>query len=346
MDFVNYGFESSMMPEDSQGIPARITAVHRGRYEVVCELGQGLASLKAGEYYNGEELFPTTGDFVLIDWQGEGESRILKTLSRRTLFSRLDPSSSGHAAQAVAANFDYVFIMQSLNHDFNVRRLERYLTLTWQSGAEPVIVLTKADLVPDYSEQVGEAETVSFGVKVIVISAKTGFGLEQLSDYLMPGKTIVFLGSSGVGKSSLVNALAQSDFMDVKEIREEDSRGRHTTTYRQLILLPQGYMLIDTPGMRELGMWDVTEGIGQSFADVEEYLGKCKFSDCRHKTEPGCAVQKAIADGNLSAQRWNSYLKLKKEVKYTDDKMGYLRERQQRHKEFEKSKRMRKKTDK
>lgn len=326
-----------MLPEgEESGIPARVTAAHRGRYDIVCEQGAGPAHLKGSEYYNRGEVFPTTGDFVMLDWQEGGESRITKTLPRKTCFTRLDPSSSGHREQAVAANFDYVFIMQSLNRDFNPRRLERYLTLAWQSGAVPAVILTKADLVDDFSAQERAAAKIAPGVGVFAISAITGFGLDALSEYLGPRKTVVFLGSSGVGKSSLLNALAGEEVMPTKEIREDDCRGRHTTTRRQLIMLRSGAMIIDTPGMREIGMWEVTDGLEQSFSDVEQYFGQCKFSDCRHDTEPGCAVKAAIERKELPQSRWESYQKLKKEASFSDDKAGYLRGKEKRGKEIAK----------
>lgn len=324
MNIYDYGYRPTELTDDGY-IPARVTAVHRERYELFCDRGECYGRLKASQYYRQEELYPTAGDFVMIDYQVGGDSVIVRTLERRSLFSRLDPSSSGHAAQAVAANFDYVFILQSLNHDFNPRRLERYITLAWQSRALPVVVLTKADLVEDAAPMRRQAEQAAAGVGVYAVSAKSGAGLDDLSEYLRPGKTCVFLGSSGVGKSSLVNALAGSEVMDTSEIREDDSRGRHTTTHRQLIMLPSGVMIIDTPGMRELGMWDVSEGIGQSFADVESYFGSCKFRDCTHNGEPGCAVQAAIDRGELSAERLESYRRLRREARFSDDKDGYMR---------------------
>ena len=311
MDKNDYG----MVPDhkDLPGIPARVTAVHKERYEIVCEYGLTHARLKTKEYFVDTQDFPTVGDFVMIHYIDNGDSQIIATLPRRTLFSRREPGPIPRD-QAVAANFDYVFIMQSLNQDFNPKRLERYLTLGWQSGATPVILLTKADLVEDYWDYLMQVERVAAGVNVHVVSAHTGYGLPRLNAYLQPGKTVVFLGSSGVGKSSLVNALAGEEIMSVSAIREDDSKGRHTTTHRQLIRLKSGVMIIDTPGMRELGMWDVSEGLSDAFTDVEQFVGKCRFSDCTHGREPGCAIKAAIAAGELDIARWESYRKLKEEA--------------------------------
>ena len=311
MNINDYGIVPNT--ENLSGIPARVTAVHKERYEIVCEHGITHARLKTKEYFVDTQDFPTAGDFVMIHYIDNGDSQIIATLPRRTLFSRREPGPIPRD-QAVAANFDYVFIMQSLNQDFNPKRLERYLTLGWQSGATPVILLTKADLVEDYWDYLMQVERVAAGVNVHVVSAHTGYGLPRLNAYLQSGKTVVFLGSSGVGKSSLVNALAGEEIMSVSAIREDDSKGRHTTTHRQLIRLKSGVMIIDTPGMRELGMWDVSEGLRDAFADVERFLGRCRFSDCRHEGEPGCAIKAAIATGELESARWESYQKLKEEA--------------------------------
>ncbi len=311
--------------ENLQGIPARITAVHKQRYEIACEHGITYARLKTNAYYGGTELFPTVGDFVMVRYIPNGDSQILTTLPRRTFFSRREPGPIPRD-QAVAANFDYVFIMQSLNMDFNPKRLERYLTLAWQSGATPVILLTKADLVEDDWEYLTRVERVAAGVNTHVVSAHTGQGLQRLNAYLLPGKTVVFLGSSGVGKSSLVNALAGEYLMTVSDIREDDSKGRHTTTHRQLLRLKSGAMVIDTPGMRELGMWEVDQGIAEAFADVEQFLGRCRFSDCRHEREPGCAIRAALDRGELDLARWESYQNLKEEAIDRDEMLRRKRE--------------------
>ncbi len=343
----DYGYKQDYNKEviDNNGlIPARVTQVHRELYKIVSQYGESSAKLK-GSMLNSVELteeFPTVGDFVLIKYNEQGNSTIVKVLERKSKFSR--PDNSGHSngyvktllEQVVAANFDYVFIMASLNYDFNINRIQRYLTVAWQSGGIPVVVLTKADLVKDYTEQLKAVQQQAIGVEVVAVSVVTGFGLDKLAEYMKPTKTLVFLGSSGVGKSSLVNALAGDDIMDVNTIREGDSKGRHTTTHRQLNMLDNGVMVIDTPGMRELGMWYVSEGLGEVFSDIEILFTDCKFTNCTHKNEPNCAVLEAIENGTLERSRWETYLQLKREVKFTDDKAKYLREKKSFYKKVNK----------
>ena len=334
INLADYGFSPDRMPENAEGIPARVTAVHRDRFALVSEHGEHYGRLKTKVYYGDqEEPFPTAGDFVLIQYIPNGDSQILATLPRKTFFSRRDPSP-GRGEQAVAANFDYVFIMQSMNRDFNPKRLERYLTLARRSEAIPVVILTKADLAEDCGAYLRAASKTARNAGVFAVSAKTGQGLVDLSGYLTPGKTIALLGSSGVGKSSLVNALAGEEIMTTKEIREDDNRGRHTTTHRQLVMLKNGVMIIDTPGMRELGMWEASEGLLESFDDVEQYTGMCKFNNCRHQSEPGCAIKAAIERGELSQKRWESYMTLKLETEFSEDKVTYLKQKKQKFKEI------------
>ncbi len=354
IDIRNYGYnEEYETKELLEGcITARVTEVHRERFKVISEFGESSARMK-GSFFNKVDVaedFPAVGDFVQLRYNEIGDSQIVRVCPRKSKFSR--PDYSGHAAgyvktileQVVAANFDYVFILASLNYDFNINRILRYITVAWESGGTPVVLLTKADLVEDALTQLEQVRQQAIGVSVYVVSAVTGDGIEQLQEYLEPGKTIVFLGSSGVGKSTLVNALAGENIMNVSEIRTDDSKGRHTTTHRQLIMLKSGVMIIDTPGMRELGMWDVEDGLGETFSDIEELFTQCRFTDCTHQNEPSCAIQAAIVNGTLELARWKNYLQLRGEARFTEDKSAYLREKREFFKKIERSNRARQKT--
>lgn len=344
MNIKDYGLKENLIKNIDEGkMIARIVATHRNRYEIVCDNGQGFARIKRGCYYdNLNSIYPTTGDFVVIEWNSTGDSMICETLKRESSFSRTSSSSDrnhelhNQHEQLVAANFDYVFIMQSLNNNFNIHRIERYLSLAWESGGIPVIILTKSDLVEDVQNYIEQVENIAFGVDVYAVSCITGFGLDKIKKYFSKGKTIVFLGSSGVGKSTLVNNLYGENVMKTSEIREEDSRGRHTTTSRNLIMLPNGAMIIDTPGMRELGMWDAESGINKTFQDIEQYIEMCRFSDCTHTNEPGCRILEAIENGELQQERFEQYLKLQKESKYNTNSNQYLKEKKDKFKEISK----------
>jgi ribosome biogenesis GTPase len=263
--------------------------------------------------------YPVTGDWVAVAARpAEGSATIHHLLPRRTAFTRKAVGRGG--GQIVAANVDVALLVASLNQDLNARRIERYLVMAWESGASPAVVLTKADLCADREARKAEIEAGAPGVPVHVVSAVTGEGLAALSASLPPGQTAALLGSSGVGKSSLVNALAGRAVMATQAIREHDARGRHTTTHRELVLLPSGRLVLDTPGMRELGLWEADAGVGTTFADIEALIAECRFRDCGHKSEPGCAVQSALAEGRLDAARWRSYGKLRREAIRIDRK--------------------------
>ena len=344
MNIKDYGLKENILEKiDKSKIIARIIATHKDRYEIVCNNGSGFAKIKRGCYYdNPNSVYPTTGDFVLIEWNEFGDSMIYETLKRESSFSRTAASSDrtrelhNQREQLVAANFDYVFIMQSLNNNFNINRIERYLSLAWESGGIPVIILTKSDLISNVQDYIDEVQSITFGVDVYAISCINKNGIEDIKKYFSKGNTIVFLGSSGVGKSTLVNTLYGEEVMKTSEIREEDSRGRHTTTSRNLIMLPNGAMIIDTPGMRELGMWNAESGINKTFSDIERYSQMCKYSNCTHTNEPGCRILEAIENGELQRERFEQYLKLQRESQYNTDSEQYLKNKKKKFKEISK----------
>jgi ribosome biogenesis GTPase len=304
------GFAAAFEPYDNC-IPARVSAQHRGAFDVLTEQGElrvQLAGRLRHEAASGAEL-PAVGDWVAVR-----DETIQAVLPRRSAFSR-KVAWSQTEAQVVAANLDTVFVVSGLDGDLNPRRLERYLTLAWESGATPVLVLTKADLCVDRDAALLEVEQVALGVSAHVVSNVTGEGLDELAQYLAPAKTVALLGSSGVGKSTLANRLLGEELQATKEIAE-DGRGRHTTSSRHLFQLPGGALLVDTPGLREVQLWDADEGIQDAFADVDEVAAQCRFNDCAHEQEPGCAVQAAIAEGTLPLERLDSYRLLQRELRH------------------------------
>ena len=312
-------------------IPGRVSIQHRGAYDVLTAEGE-LRCDVAGRLYDEAASpadLPAVGDWVAVAARPEeAAGTVQAVLARRTKFSRKTAWQASEE-QVLAANVDVALIVTSLNEDMNLRRLERYLTLAWESGATPVLVLTKADLADDVPAVVAEVESVAFGAPVHAISSVTGEGLDELRAHLRPGVTAALLGSSGVGKSTLVNTLVGEELLETREIRE-DGKGRHTTTRRELIQLPGGALVIDTPGMREVQLWIADDGLEEAFSDVTELFEHCRFSDCAHESEPGCAVKEAIANGTLAPERWESYLKLQRELAHLDrrlDKRAQAEER-------------------
>jgi ribosome biogenesis GTPase / thiamine phosphate phosphatase len=299
----------------AETVPARIAAQHLGAYEVWSRTGVGQAQL-AGRLRQepGDAGLPSVGDWVVLkEPPGPNRTAAIEHLfARRTVFTRGDPGLPARA-QVIAANVDLVFVVCGLDADFNVRRIERYLARIWASGAQPLVILNKADVCEDVDVRRGEVEIRCPGVPVYVTSALRAEGLAAIRERIRDGLTAAIVGSSGAGKSTLVNALLGEDRMPTGEVRASDGRGRHVTTLRQLVLLPGGGLLLDTPGMRELQLTD-EEGLDSVFEDIAALSARCRFRDCLHETEPGCAVKSAVESGELSAERLEHYRKLQREA--------------------------------
>ena len=311
------GLRAAFAPHAEVGwAPARVVAQHRGLWRLMSEAGECAGRLSgrfAAEAAQGEH--PVVGDWVAIDpVEAGGDTLIHAVLPRKSTFSRR--AAGGVGVQVVAANIDVAFLVGGMNSDLNARRFERYLVAARDSGAMPVIVLTKADLSADAEAERQSIVDIAAGAPVVALSARTGEGLSALDQWLQPGVTAALLGSSGAGKSTLLNALAGADLMSTGGVRESDERGRHTTTHRELFRLPGGALLIDTPGMRELGLVADEAALDESFADVLELFTQCKFSNCTHVSEPGCAVLAALENESLTAERLESYHKLQRELEF------------------------------
>lgn len=311
------GLDTVVKPYIEQGMTiGRVALEHTHMYRVYTEEGEWLAEVsgKLRHQAVGRESYPAVGDWVaMTQLPGEERGLIHAVLPRKSKFSR-KMAGLQTDEQIIAANIDVVFLVNALNHDFNVRRIERYLILAWECGAKPVIVLSKSDLCDDIAGRVAETEAVAFGVPVHCISSVQGEGLDQLLPYLHEGSTTALLGSSGSGKSTMVNWIMGQEVQRTQGVREGDDRGRHTTTHRELFTTSFGGVLIDTPGMRELQLWHGDDGLSEAFGDVDALAEQCFYKDCQHKKEPGCAVRKALAKGTLDASRYENYRKLQREL--------------------------------
>lgn len=315
----------------------RVVSQEKELYRLVTDRGECCARVSGKFRYEAAARgeFPAVGDFVLAEYARKADAAVIhKVLKRKSAFIR-KAAGTGRVEQVVAANVDTVFLCMALNRDFNIRRLERYLSVAWDSGAAPVVVLTKTDLCDDPETKRLEIENTAIGVPMIETSGLTKEGAEPLYPYLKRGRTVAFIGSSGVGKSTLINRLLGEERLATQTLRNDD-KGRHTTTRRELFYIPDQGMVIDTPGMRELGMWKDGAGIDRTFAEIEQLAQQCRFSDCTHTSEPGCAVRAAIENGLLSMERYLAYQKLKAENAYMEDTENYLMAKKKKFREIAK----------
>jgi len=301
----------------------RIAIEHKQRYVVYAQTGELTGEITGKMLFNSDNSadLPKVGDWVLITiFEDERKAVIHDIVPRKTSISR-NIAGRKTEEQVIVANVDVVFIVQALDNDFNPRRLERYLVLVKESRTEPVIVLNKMDIAENIDDKLKIVTALSGNIPVVAISAKTNRGLDALKNNITSGKTFAFVGSSGVGKSTIINALLGKDLLKTQEVRTDDSRGRHTTTHREMVILPGGGILIDTPGMREIQLWSSEDGLENTFSDIETLSDKCHFSDCTHTNENNCAVLKAVNEGEFPESRLNSYYKLKKELRYLNSKV-------------------------
>lgn len=309
------------------------------KYGDICNIAE--VSGKFRHEANSVSDYPAVGDYVTATWPTDGSHSIITGVyPRKSVFIR-KAAGTGRVEQVIAANIDTVFICTSLNQDFNLRRLERYITIAWDSGAAPVVVLTKADLCENPDAMVMEVSEVAAGADIVVTSSRLQ-DIDKVVEFIESGKTYAFIGSSGVGKSTLINLLLGDEALKTSEIREGDDKGRHTTTHRELIELTNGAYVIDTPGMRELGLWNNEEGMETAFSDIEELIRGCKFSNCTHVNEPGCKIREALANGTLDESRWKSYQKLLTENAYNGNESDYLSAKKAKFKQIAKINRRKK----
>ena len=312
-------FDEGFKPFLKKGYtPGRIAVQQKGRYTVYTALGelQGKVSGKMRYQAQGQQDLPTVGDWVVIRTRPEeGTATIHEILPRKSGFSRRMAGDKDEE-QVIAANIDTAFLVSGLDGDYNLRRIERYLVVAWESKAQPVVILNKSDLCENVDQVVKEVEAITSGAPVLLTSAIDHKIPEQFLTYLKEGTTSVLLGSSGVGKSTLVNHLLGKETQRVHKVRNKDSHGRHTTTYRELLIMPSGALIIDTPGLRELQLWDVDGGMDDTFDDIVQFASQCRFRNCQHQMEPGCAVRIALEEGNINKERFNNFQKMQNEIAF------------------------------
>ncbi|HET9944506.1 MAG TPA: ribosome small subunit-dependent GTPase A [Actinomycetes bacterium] len=299
-------------------VPARVSRVDRGACDALAAAGPMRLTF-AGSLLSAAAADPVStpcvGDWVAARTWADGRVTAEAVLPRRTTFVRATVTPGQSTGQVLATNVDLAVVVEGLHPEPDLGRIERFLALAWESGATPLVVLTKADLVPDAAEVRADVSAAAPGVEVLAVSAETGEGMADLAAYVRQGSTLAFLGPSGAGKSTLTNALSGATVMTTRALRA-DGKGRHTTVHRELVLLPGGGLVIDTPGLRSVGLTDVSESLDLVFADIDELAQLCRFSDCVHETEPGCAVREALETGALPERRWESYLKLQREARW------------------------------
>ncbi|MCF8001862.1 MAG: ribosome small subunit-dependent GTPase A [Halanaerobiales bacterium] len=320
----NLGFNRYKFNIENNDNVGRVVAQYRNIYKINNGKSEIMAILSGKEYYKASKSdFPVVGDWVVYERYNMESNGVIKSVLKRTTKLSRQEAGRKEKEQIIASNIDLIFIVTSLNQEFNKRRLERYLTIAWDSGAKPIIILNKSDLCDNLGYFKSEVENIAFNTPYIISSCVKNQGIQEIRDIISPDKTAVLIGSSGVGKSSIINMLLGKSSQATKNIRENDDRGKHTTTNRELFLIPTGGIIIDTPGMREIQLWVDENSLDNVFSEIDELSAECKYNDCTHEHEPGCAVKLAVQEGVLNEERLDNYFKMKREIQYQKLKEKY-----------------------